>query len=70
MIEIDHVSKRYGDKLAVDDVSFAVLRMIVGLDAPTAGTVRVNGRASGRPGSRWGWAAALVPRGPERKLNR
>jgi ABC-2 type transport system ATP-binding protein len=64
MIEIDHVSKRYGEKLAVDDVSFTVhpgivtgflgpngagksttMRMIVGLDAPTAGTVRVNGRS-------------------------
>jgi ABC-2 type transport system ATP-binding protein len=58
------VSKRYGDKLAVDDVSFVVkpgvitgflgpngagksttMRMIVGLDAPTSGSVRVNGRA-------------------------
>src|SRR3954454_16303118 len=64
MIEIDHVTKRYGEKLAVDDVSFTVqpgivtgflgpngagksttMRMIVGLDAPTAGTVRVNGRS-------------------------
>ncbi|HEY6888794.1 MAG TPA: ATP-binding cassette domain-containing protein [Solirubrobacter sp.] len=62
MIEIDHVTKRYGDKLAVDDVSFVVkpgavtgflgpngagksttMRMIVGLDAPTSGSVRVNG---------------------------
>jgi ABC-2 type transport system ATP-binding protein len=64
MIEIDHVTKRYGDKLAVDDVSFVVkpgvvtgflgpngagksttMRMIVGLDAPSSGTVRVNGRS-------------------------
>ena len=62
MIEIEHVSKRYGPKLAVDDVSFVVhpgtvtgflgpngagksttMRLIVGLDAPTAGTIRVNG---------------------------
>jgi ABC-2 type transport system ATP-binding protein len=62
MIEIDHVSKRYGEKLAVDDISFVVkpgtvtgflgpngagksttMRMIVGLDAPNAGTIRVNG---------------------------
>ena len=62
MIEIEHVSKRYGEKLAVDDVSFVVkpgtvtgflgpngagksttMRMIVGLDAPSAGTIRVNG---------------------------
>jgi ABC-2 type transport system ATP-binding protein len=62
MIEIENISKRYGDKLAVDDISFVVkpgtvtgflgpngagksttMRMIVGLDAPTAGTIRVNG---------------------------
>jgi ABC-2 type transport system ATP-binding protein len=62
MIEIEHVSKRYGEKLAVDDISFVVkpgtitgflgpngagksttMRMIVGLDAPSAGTIRVNG---------------------------
>src|SRR5262245_37620061 len=62
MIEIEHVSKRYGAKLAVDDVSFVVkpgtvtgflgpngagksttMRLIVGLDAPSAGTIRVNG---------------------------
>jgi ABC-2 type transport system ATP-binding protein len=64
MIEIEHVTKRYGDKLAVDDVSFVVapgivtgflgpngagksttMRMIVGLDAPDGGSVRVNGRS-------------------------
>ncbi|HEX4363442.1 MAG TPA: ABC transporter ATP-binding protein [Solirubrobacteraceae bacterium] len=64
MIEVEHVTKRYGEKLAVDDVSFVVrpgtvtgflgpngagksttMRMIVGLDAPTSGTTRVNGRA-------------------------
>ena len=64
MIEIDHVTKVYGDKRAVDDVSFVVqpgvvtgflgpngagksttMRMVVGLDLPTAGSVRVNGRA-------------------------
>src|SRR6476661_10686983 len=63
MIEIDHVTKRYGEKLAVDDVSFVVqpgvvtgflgpngagksttMRMIVGLDAPTSGSVTVNGQ--------------------------
>jgi ABC-2 type transport system ATP-binding protein len=62
MIEIEHISKRYGEKLAVDDISFAVkpgkvtgflgpngagksttMRMIVGLDAPSAGRIRVNG---------------------------
>ncbi|WP_028066015.1 ABC transporter ATP-binding protein [Solirubrobacter soli] len=64
MIELDHVTKVYGDKRAVDDVSFVVqpgvvtgflgpngagksttMRMIVGLDAPTAGSVRVNDRS-------------------------
>jgi ABC-2 type transport system ATP-binding protein len=64
VIEIDHLSKRYGDTLAVDDLAFHVrpgvvtgflgpngagksttMRMIVGLDAPSAGAVTVNGRA-------------------------
>src|SRR5690349_564628 len=63
MIEIEHLSKRYGEKLAVDDLTFTVqpgvvtgflgpngagksttMRMIVGLDAPTTGSVRTNGR--------------------------
>src|ERR1700710_2239760 len=63
MIEARHLSKRYGDKLAVDDLSFQVppgvvtgflgpngagksttMRMILGLDAPTSGTVTVNGK--------------------------
>ncbi|MFT4123228.1 MAG: ATP-binding cassette domain-containing protein [Microbacteriaceae bacterium] len=63
MIEARGLSKRYGPKLAVDDVSFTVrpgivtgflgpngagksttMRMILGLDRPTAGTVTVNGR--------------------------
>src|ERR1700710_2873933 len=63
MIEARHLSKRYGDKLAVDDLSFTVppgvvtgflgpngagksttMRMILGLDAPTTGTITVNGR--------------------------
>jgi ABC-2 type transport system ATP-binding protein len=63
MIEAAGLTKRYGDKLAVDDLSFAVLpgqvtgflgpngagksttmRMILGLDAPTSGTVTVNGK--------------------------
>ncbi len=63
MIEIERLSKRYGSKLAVDDVSFTVqpgkvtgflgpngagksttMRMIVGLDRPTAGQARVNGK--------------------------
>lgn len=62
MIEAVGLTKRYGDKVAVDDISFTVkpglvtgflgpngagksttMRLIVGLDRPTAGTVRVNG---------------------------
>ncbi|MFD6178814.1 MULTISPECIES: ABC transporter ATP-binding protein [unclassified Isoptericola] len=63
MIEAHGLTKRYGPKLAVDDVTFTVrpgtvtgflgpngagksttMRMIMGLDRPTAGTVTVNGR--------------------------
>jgi ABC-2 type transport system ATP-binding protein len=62
MIEVENLSKRYGDKLAVDGLSFVVqpgivtgflgpngsgksttMRMIAGLDKPTAGRVTVNG---------------------------
>ncbi|NLF03825.1 MAG: ATP-binding cassette domain-containing protein [Actinomycetales bacterium] len=64
MIEATHLTKRYGSKTAVDDVTFTVqpglvtgflgpngagksttMRMIVGLDRPTQGRVRVNGRS-------------------------
>jgi ABC-2 type transport system ATP-binding protein len=64
MIEVRHVTKRYGEKVAVDDLSFVVhpgvitgflgpngagksttMRVILGLDAPTAGTALVDGRA-------------------------
>jgi ABC-2 type transport system ATP-binding protein len=63
MIEVEHLSKRYGEKLAVDALNFIVqpgivtgflgpngagksttMRMIAGLDEPTAGRVRVNGK--------------------------
>ena len=63
MIEARNLTKRYGEKLAVDDLTFTVepgivtgflgpngagksttMRMILGLDAPTAGTVTVNGK--------------------------
>ena len=63
MIEALHLTKRYGDKVAVDDLTFTVqpgivtgflgpngagksttMRMILGLDAPTKGTITVNGR--------------------------
>jgi ABC-2 type transport system ATP-binding protein len=64
VIEVRNVTKRYGAKLAVDDLSFSVapgvvtgflgpngagksttMRLILGLDAPSSGTVTVNGRA-------------------------
>src|SRR5215467_638699 len=63
MIEVENLSKRYGETLAVDGLDFVVrpgvvtgflgpngagksttMRMIAGLDEPTAGRVRVNGR--------------------------
>jgi ABC-2 type transport system ATP-binding protein len=64
MIEVEHVTKRYGEKIAVDDLSFGIrpgivtgflgpngagksttMRVILGLDRPTAGSARVNGHA-------------------------
>jgi ABC-2 type transport system ATP-binding protein len=64
VIDVQGVTKRYGEKVAVDDLSFSVspgvvtgflgpngagksttMRLILGLDAPTSGTVRVNGCA-------------------------
>jgi ABC-2 type transport system ATP-binding protein len=63
MIEARNLTKRYGDKTAVDDLTFTVrpgivtgflgpngagksttMRMILGLDAPTSGTVTVGGK--------------------------
>ncbi|HZL47518.1 MAG TPA: ATP-binding cassette domain-containing protein [Solirubrobacteraceae bacterium] len=63
MIEIRNLTKRFGDTVAVDDISFDVvpgrvtgflgpngsgksttMRMIMGLDWPTSGTVTVNER--------------------------
>src|SRR5215470_394410 len=63
MIEARGLTKRYGDTVAVDDLSFAVepgritgflgpngagktttMRLILGLDHPTSGTVTVNGK--------------------------
>jgi ABC-2 type transport system ATP-binding protein len=64
MIEAAGLTKRYGDKTAVDGLTFTVepgvvtgflgpngagksttMRMILGLDRPTAGSVTVNGRS-------------------------
>jgi ABC-2 type transport system ATP-binding protein len=63
MIEARGLTKRYGEKVAVDDLTFEVkpgmvtgflgpngagksttMRMIVGLDAPTSGSVTVDGK--------------------------
>jgi ABC-2 type transport system ATP-binding protein len=63
MIEIEHVTKRYGEKVAVDDLTFSVkpgivtgflgpngagksttMRVILGLDRPTAGTATIHGK--------------------------
>ncbi|MFD5542109.1 ABC transporter ATP-binding protein [Streptomyces sp. NPDC127079] len=63
MIELAGLTKRYGDKTAVDDLTFTVrpgvvtgflgpngagksttMRMILGLDHPTSGRVRIDGR--------------------------
>ncbi|MEV0219456.1 ATP-binding cassette domain-containing protein [Streptomyces sp. NPDC050704] len=63
MIEIEGLSKRYGEKMAVNRLTFAVrpgivtgflgpngagksttMRMMLGLDRPTAGDVRIDGR--------------------------
>lgn len=67
MIEARELTKRYGDKTVVDQLSFTVkpgevtgflgpngagksttMRMIIGLDAPSSGSVTVNGRAYAR----------------------
>src|SRR6202521_6134209 len=64
MIEAQNLTKRYGEKTAVDDLTFTVrpgivtgflgpngsgksttMRLIVGLDAPTEGSVNVGGKA-------------------------
>ncbi|MCG7205964.1 ABC transporter ATP-binding protein [Streptomyces arenae] len=63
MIELAGLTKRYGDRTAVDDLTFAVrpgivtgflgpngagksttMRMILGLDHPTSGRVRIDGK--------------------------
>lgn len=64
MIEARELTKRYGEKTVVNELSFSIkpgevtgflgpngagksttMRMIIGLDAPTQGSVTVNGRA-------------------------
>jgi ABC-2 type transport system ATP-binding protein len=67
MIEAKNLTKKYGDKIAVNDLTFTVrpgiitgflgpngagksttMRMILGLDAPTGGTVTVGGKPYNR----------------------
>jgi ABC-2 type transport system ATP-binding protein len=67
MIKAEQLTKRYGEKTAVDHLDFVVrpgavtgflgpngagksttMRMVIGLDAPTSGTVTVNGRRYAR----------------------
>src|SRR5215831_15044070 len=67
MIEVKDLTRRYGETVAVDHLSFTVqpgivtgflgpngagksttMRMIMGLDRPTAGTVTVNGQPYGQ----------------------
>ncbi|RAG82301.1 ABC transporter ATP-binding protein [Streptacidiphilus pinicola] len=66
MIEVNELTKRYGDKLAVDHLSFTIpqgvvtgflgpngagksttMRMLLDLDRPTSGTVRIDGKHYG-----------------------
>src|ERR1700729_95975 len=68
MIEVRDLTKRYGDKLAVDHLTFSVepgrvtgflgpngagktttMRMILGLDHPTSGSVTIGGIPYSRP---------------------
>ena len=85
MIEVDGLTKKYGDKTAVDGLSFTVkpgivtgflgpngagksttMRMILGLDHPTSGTVAVNATDTTQfwfRGSQMFGAAVLSPVG-------
>jgi len=79
MIEAHGLTKKYGEKTAVDDISFTVrpgivtgflgpngagksttMRMIMGLDRPTAGTVTVNGRRYAQHASPLSQVGALL----------
>ena len=79
MIEARGLTKRYGSRLAVDDLNFTVkpgivtgflgpngagksttMRLILGLDRPTAGTVTVNGRGHRRAASPMHEVGALL----------
>ena len=77
--QADGLTKRYGDKKAVDDLTFTVrpglvtgflgpngagksttMRMILGLDAPTSGTVTVNGHPYTRSAAPMREVGALI----------
>src|SRR5579875_3144496 len=79
MIEVRGLTKRYGEKVAVDDLSFSVqpgkvtgflgpngagktttMRLILGLDYPTAGSVTVEGKRSREPGYPMAGVGALL----------
>ncbi|HXL92822.1 MAG TPA: ATP-binding cassette domain-containing protein [Streptosporangiaceae bacterium] len=79
MIEARGLTKRYGQTLAVDDLSFTVrpgvvtgflgpngagktttMRLILGLDQPTAGTVTVDGRSHRQAASPMREVGALI----------
>ena len=79
MIEARGLTKRYGDTLAVDNVSFSVtpgkitgflgpngagktttMRLILGLDRPTAGQVTVNGKPFEQAGQPMRQVGALL----------
>jgi ABC-2 type transport system ATP-binding protein len=79
MIEAHELTKRYGDKTAVDGISFRIapgsvtgflgpngagksttMRMIMGLDRPTSGTVTVNGKPYARHRSPLSEVGALL----------
>jgi ABC-2 type transport system ATP-binding protein len=79
MIEARGLTKRYGSRLAVDDLNFTVrpgvvtgflgpngagksttMRLILGLDRPTAGTVTIDGRTHRRAASPMHEVGALL----------
>src|ERR1700746_1442506 len=79
MIEAEGLSKRYGDTLAVDSLSFSVApgkitgflgpngagktttsRLILRLDRPTAGRVRINGKPFDQAGQPMRQVGALL----------
>ncbi len=82
MIEVNGLTKRYGDKVAVDALTFTVkpgivtgflgpngagksttMRMIMGLDRPTAGTALVNGMPYARLAAPLSEVGALLEAG-------